>query len=246
MLKRSLLILVLSTSSLGVWGQSAVREPGTSYEAYVSNLKETAPSPYSTARTFKEDNFEGVTPWPMDKLQPWFEMMRNERYLSARRPANFKRRLTWLYPQDGCYARAGAGIKHLIDGGVPGPKKIFAFGDLETKTPYSKRGKVSWWYHVAPVVDVEGRRYVLDPSVEAGHPLTIQEWVTAIADSDDVKFVKVAICEAGAYWPKSKCANTVVGTTGESGVKEYLSAEWDNLVKLGMDPEALLGDAPPW
>lgn len=228
------------------FAQSAQRFPGTSYRSYLPVVEGKYVSAWSSARRYKEDTFTGVTSWPAASLQDWFVKLRDERFLKWHRRADFPRRLTWLYPQDGCFARADAGIKFLGDAGLPKPKKIFAFGDLAAATPYARSGKVSWWYHVAPVVDVDGVRYVLDPSVEAKRPLTVKEWIVAIAEPDDVADVKVSVCEAGAVYPKSVCNDTEQGNDGVIEEAEYEDYEWDNLKALKLDPEALLGENPPW
>jgi hypothetical protein len=58
--------------------------------------------------------------------------------------------------------------------------------------------------------------------------------------------IKVAICESGTYGPKSNCSNNYVGTSGISSQNNYLNKEWDQLLRMGRNPTALLGVNPPW
>jgi hypothetical protein len=87
--------------------------------------------------------------------------------------------IAFNYPIDGCYARA-----HIMNDRIAArygvtPNKVWAFGDLNVATtgPY---GNVNWWYHVAPVVNVQRadgtvQPMVIDPSIAPG-PITIDRW----------------------------------------------------------------------
>ena len=59
--------------------------------------------------------------------------------------------------------------------------KIFVEGDLKVTTKNAPQGYVEWWYHVAPIVMIEGNDHkrhmvVIDPSI-FDHPVTPDEWI---------------------------------------------------------------------
>jgi hypothetical protein len=89
--------------------------------------------------------------------------------------------IPFLYARDGCYARAHQMCRLIIaDGDEPG--KIWNFGHLTVKTPNEPRCEVSWWFHVAPVLQVDTagplgpQLYIVDPSLFPG-PVPVQNWV---------------------------------------------------------------------
>lgn len=93
------------------------------------------------------------------------------------------------YPPDGCYARAHMMSQHLTSLGYSN-EKVFAVstkaGGLNVATdnaPDAGPGvvpSVTWWYHVAPIVNVtmaDGSvvQHVMDPSMTSG-PVPISTW----------------------------------------------------------------------
>lgn len=66
-----------------------------------------------------------------------FRSLRDARWLTMPGMRDFKRRSSWLYPDDGCFARAALGGQKLESWDYPRPKKLFIFGDLEVKTANS-------------------------------------------------------------------------------------------------------------
>lgn len=89
-----------------------------------------------------------------------------------------KQKIPFGYPEDGCYARAHRMSIFLDMKGITSGK-VFIEGDLNVKTKNSPKGEVSWWFHVAPVVNVRknGQEipYVFDPSI-FDRPVPVQEW----------------------------------------------------------------------
>lgn len=242
-------MIISLLASFSVFAQdSAQRKENVSWREYAAkaapvNDKSFTQSALSAARPFKADDYENVTPWSSADLDDNFAKMRDDRFVNWPRDRDFLRRLTWLYPADGCYARAAMANRHLDEAGIAVPKKIFAFGDLKVETAYDEDGAVTWWYHVAQIVDVGGVRYVLDPAINPKSPMKVEDWISAMGD---IKEIEVAVCEAGTYVPRSNCATTSVGTSGTSALTSLLSKEWNNLKNLDLDPAKLLGDAPPW
>jgi len=86
------------------------------------------------------------------------------------------------YSADGCYARAHKMSRMLERRGVI-TGKAFVEGNLNVESPLM--GRISWWYHVAPVVLVkkDGKEvpYVIDPSL-FNKPIPFDEWRDFMTD----------------------------------------------------------------
>lgn len=178
------------------------------------------------------------------KLLSYFTYFRNERFLTAEDPG-FKRRISWLYPDDGCFARAQMVIKLSTQSQNVLPGKIFAFGRLRVQTNNHPKGEVRWWYHVAPIARVNNQVYVLDPSLSPKAPLEIYDWLSIMSKSP--MGLQVSFCDSLSYTPYSKCngssENFQVATSAQ---KKYLSYEWKRLIDLNRSPQDELGINPPW
>jgi hypothetical protein len=179
-------------------------------------------------------------------LQTAFARLRDYQFIESVTHPEFRRRSTWLYPDDGCFARADLAVQNLANWNYPGVGKVFVFGELTVETENSPTGEVSWWFHVAPVTKIKDQLYVLDPAVEPAEPLELADWLGRI--SPDSAELLVNLCQPTAYSPYSRC-----GTAGEADLdrsindqQKYLDPEWDRLVELGRSPAEELGDHPPW
>jgi hypothetical protein len=235
---------------------SAVREPGVSYEIYKSRAHSLAQSkvetaqgdaPVDRARTFKDRDALEIMSWPSrGELQSQFERVRDTRWIVDADHPSFLRRPSWMYPDDGCYARAAMANRMFAKWNQPVPNKIFAFGNLTVKTDNSAQGSVSWWYHVAPIVKVEGEAYVLDPSIEPERPLVLREWLNRMGQAPEQ--IEIAVCGSGSYSPYDQCQRDTDGeeTSALQDQKRFLSAEWFRLEELRRRPLEELGDNPPW
>lgn len=183
-------------------------------------------------------------------LQKLFETYRDLRYLADPDDETFLRRLSWMYPDDGCFLRAELFGRLLEIEKNPAISKIFVFGDLSAPTPNHPRGLVRWWYHVAPLYRVGDVAWVLDPSVEPLRPLTIAEWGQRVGDhgSQGQTSLGWSVCAGHAVDPFSDCLNPRVEeeTTVKSWISNYLHAERSRVVELGRAPNEVLGDFPPW
>jgi hypothetical protein len=237
------------------------RNPGETFESalqrYLDNaekndqilsraIKKTAIGSAKSYRSGVDDS--NIPEWPhsIEKLQEAFELVRDDRrYFEEVRP-NFARRATWLYPEDGCYARAAHSARSLTDHGFQSPGQVFAFGRLRIKTPFKRRGKVYWWYHVAAGYRLNNKVYVLDPSVDWHRPLPLYTWLNKISRTP--LDTKVSLCESRTYAPRFFCSGSkgVSNSTAERHLKRLLPLEWKQLKKMGFSPTRLLGDEPPW
>ncbi len=175
-----------------------------------------------------------------------FELVRDSRFLRHDGMPDFLRRSSWLYPDDGCYARAAMMGKLLEAADFARPKKVFIFGDLKVKTANSPDGAVGWWYHVAPIVTVGEASYVLDPAIDPLKPLPLDAWVKTMGE--DAATVKLAVCSEHSYAPSSVCAQAPAEAEAdaEKDQRSVLPLEWDRVEKLGRNPREVLGDNPPW
>jgi hypothetical protein len=178
-------------------------------------------------------------------LESEFNYVRDTRFIHTSDPG-FPRRLTWLYPDDGCYARAEMAKRKLVEHHQVAPKKVFVFGDLMASTPNTADGSITWWYHVAAIYRVGMTAYVFDPSIEPRHPMTLEDWNAAVGGNQNS--VQFALCAPNAFDPDSDC-NTpkeVAGDTIATAQRSFLSPEWRRLQDLHRDPKKELGEFPPW
>lgn len=178
-------------------------------------------------------------------LENEFKYIRDTRFITAYDP-RFPRRLTWLYPDDGCYARAEMAKVALVDHHFPAPKKIFVFGDLRAQSKNSPTGSVTWWYHVAVTYRVGQQVYILDPALEPYRLLTLSEWNRLVGGNQTR--LQYSICSQAAYDPASNCSSSKPLSLEKALEEqiEFLEYEWDRLLELNRIPEEELGNLPPW
>jgi hypothetical protein len=192
-------------------------------------------------------NFSSVPQASLKQIQELFDRARDIRFMRDGDHNNFSRRTTWLFPDDGCYARAGLIIQHAIDWNFIVPSKIFAFGNLAVKTSNTPSGYASWWYHVAVIIRSEDSKlWVLDPSIQMDAPILVDDWVSAM--SKDKNSIGVSACSSFTYGPYSSCfhANQSDNSAALQDDERFLNAEWNRQISLHRDPIRVLGDFPPW
>jgi uncharacterized protein (UPF0216 family) len=93
--------------------------------------------------------------------------------------------IPFLYPDDGCWARAHEMCRLMIKHLGLRPNKVWIYGDLHVDTKNNPICSVSWRWHVAPTLCVRYRRYgwllgerkmmVIDPSLFFG-PVDEATW----------------------------------------------------------------------
>ena len=98
-----------------------------------------------------QTDYHPIPYWPgtYEELLKVFRHIRDERRYFDRSHPELIRRALWLYPRDGCFARAAHTAMSIERLGTERPGKVFAFGHLSMKTPYVSRGWIFWSYHVA-------------------------------------------------------------------------------------------------
>lgn len=175
-----------------------------------------------------------------------FHLVRDSRFLATKNNPDFLRRITWLYPDEGCFARAALGGIKADDADVTRPAKIFAFGRLQVKTPFSPEGSVSWWFHVALVIGYMGDYYVIDPAIDQHAPMPVYEWYETM--SYDTRKLTGVVCNQYTYSALDDCFNATSKSDAraESDESSFLDDEWQRVKALGFDPNLILGESPPW
>lgn len=256
----SLLLLIVFQNISFASGLSAIRKPGESYnearyrqyfkKSLEFSYRQTSKSGYTSAERAKKSlvNLDTTTITDVGsfaELEKQFLYIRDSRFIKTDRP-EFPRRITWLYPDDGCYARAELAKFELTKNNFQEPKKIFAFGNLEAISNNSPYGSVNWWYHVAITYRVAQDVYVFDPALEPSRPLKLSEWNEAVGGSES--FVDYSVCSSNTYDPSSDCYNPAPMSYEDAvhAQKMFLDPEWWRVIELDRNPEEELGNNPPW
>jgi len=99
--------------------------------------------------------------------------------------------IPFLYPDDGCWARAHEMYRLMLLQGVTS-KKVWIYGSLHVSTKNNPYCQVFWGWHVAPTVCVRGlglfgwlfrKEKVIDPALFSG-PVTKDVWKSAQGDAN--------------------------------------------------------------
>ncbi len=215
--------------------------------ASLNRNSDPSTSVYATAKPVEQVTFEQVPEWDeatLGSLQAQFERIRNVRFIEDPEDATFQRRSSWLYPDDGCFARASLAIQNLGLTTISVPK-VFVFGSLKVNTTNHPRGYVTWWYHVVPIVRLNGEPWILDPAVESQHPMKLSDWLSAV--NVDGGNLQIAICQGDTLHPFDVCWSSAPQDGAALDLqKYYLRAERRRLNDMGRDVARELGDFPPW
>lgn len=245
-------IATSSVASASAYAPSARRAPDQDYRSiikfYESRLEQDATtaskSALSSAVPLADLDRAQMPNWPeTENFELYFQNIRDERFITLN--ANFPRRSTWLYPDDGCYARAALSSVRTTAQKLPAPGRVFVFGNLSVETVNSESGSVSWWYHVVIGYRIGEEVFVIDPAIEPKNPLKLEDWLGRMGNTERMK---VAFCSEGAYEPYSKCqgGHPLSFESALSGQTPFLRLEWDRIEDLGRDAASELGETPPW
>ncbi len=244
---------VLSAQQVPVDEFSAVRAPTEDWlkRARLSelHLARASWSVRSHAQPYRADlNISQLPEWPYSNRQllEAFQAARDERvYVQKGYPA-FPRRATWLFPYDGCWVRAASAAQSIERLGRIRPGKIFVFGPLRFRTRFDSKGIVYWWYHVAAAYRIGNEAVVLDPTVDPHNVLTMHDWISRM--TKDPRNTKVSVCDTYSYSTGSRC---IGGSNRQERwlpgqIQSYMRKERIEVREVGLNPEAVLGDNPPW
>lgn len=213
-----------------------------------------AGSVYDNRTTVANLNFADVPTWSDADILAQFPLTRDKRYMTVSSNPSFQRRISWMYPDDGCFARAEQFNVQVAQAGKTKAYKLFAMGDLRVYTDNSPDGVVYWGWHVVPVVkNSAGEPIVFDAALSPCKPLPWKTWLLMMASSlshyDDLAAGHgVGLGDPNAYYPIS-LAQGEPSHAQESlthQTQTYLPAEWDRQLALGRNPNVVLGSTPPW
>lgn len=243
-------LLLLSVSVLS-WGSSAVRKPGENWKQKFLSRNRTfnhqifafQDTAYSQAKTLRQIDFVSVPDvGNTENLMTIFKYLRDTRFIQNVQSPKQHRRISWYYPDDGCFVRAELMAAVAEHRNWPKMKKLFAFGNLAVRTRNTQEGMVRWWYHVAPTLRTGQVVWVLDPSISYDRPLTVQQWKAAMSAEEVNGAEQFALCDTHTFDPDSKCSQP--GVVDINGVvnwqKQFSVYEWVRVLELGFDPHSLL------
>jgi hypothetical protein len=179
-------------------------------------------------------------------LNQIFRFIRDTKFMKEPNAQISERRLSWLYPDDGCYTRAGLASYYVDQANLPPTYKFFAFGNLAVKTANSPDGIVRWWYHVVPVYRIGMQAYVIDPAIDSSGPLKVEDWKKDLEAENEVN--QFSVCKPSTVNPDQSCSSArgIPIANLNHDQEEFLQDEWNRLVDLNRDPKSELGDQPPW
>jgi hypothetical protein len=241
----------LTAVAFGNMGLSAVRHPGEDHTlAAERSINSTSMYnvPQRMSKPLRELDLAQIPDvGSYSDMENQFKHVRDLRLVEDTRK-NSMRRLTWLYPDDGCFARAEMAAHILEDNHFTNPKKIFVFGNLRAATKNAPGGFVDWWYHVAVIYRIDKTAYVFDPAINPARPVTLDEWNTAIGGGNGNSRLQYAICDHRTFDPHQDCLQPHALGVEEalSEQRMFLYPEWERLLQLHRNPEKELGDFPPW
>ncbi len=204
-------------------------------------------SAWGMAQSFEKLDFSQVADvGSLEKLNHLFIYIRDSKFISKLPLPLTERRLSWLFPDDGCYIRAEMVSLFTKQQNLPETYKFFGFGDLAVKSANHPDGVVRWWYHVVPIYRVGNQPYVIDPSIDPKAPMTAEAWKAAMEVERPAE--KFSICQPRTVGPEESCTHSR-GQSYEHTIRtqiNFLDYEWLRLQNLGRNPQVELGDNPPW
>jgi hypothetical protein len=189
-------------------------------------------------------NFSRVPSWSKLTATDFFFMVRDERWLHQVGKPFFERRISWLYPDEGCEARAEIVCYRAKQSLLTKPYKLFANGRMRPKTTNHVDRVVTWGVHVAPVVknSATGTPYLFDPVLDPTRMLTYTSWLQLLRPEGPLV---VAVEDPSKYSPLAQSPKDIDDALDEMQ-NIYLVEEWLRQRDLGRDPNQVLGDNPPW
>lgn len=210
-------------------------------------------SVYKSRSPYEHLDVQSIQAWDSyEQVLKYFLLIRDTRFIQDPQVKGALRRISWMFPDFCCNARALLAIEFLRKfKDLPLPNKLFIFGDrhrydnFSIESEFSQYGGVAWVDHVALTVRVGAQVYVLDPSVEITRPLKLDEWISAL--THDKSNVSLSACHPDAFEPRSPCHEPRGELeTALKHQNKCLKLERKRVKILGLDPNAVLFDYPPW
>lgn len=196
-------------------------------------------SAYNIRKPITNQNWNEIPEWgSYQKLLQAFKTVQNQRIYNDTEIQFFLRRITWLYPDDGCFQRAAHIAIQLNLLALPKVKQLFVFNHITN----------NWTYHVAPVARVNGQVYVLDPAMNPNEPIALWNWLKLFTDSS--ANILSSLCDETTWDPNGNCQHYSfdVNDKDENKSLQQWREEFQVLEreKLGLNADSLLGENPPW
>ena len=207
--------------------------------------------------SFAELDLSGLPQWTWWEAEEAFNLIRDSRIFSDPAPerGGFFRRLSWLYPVDGCFIRAHMMPRALAGRGLPELRQIFLFGgDMLARSHWAPGfpDGIPWVYHVTAIISIDGEPWIIDPALFSDGLLTLRQWVALfVTNPSDLK---ASICHGETLSPANPCLEPArderipdyESYSDMDWLNQFLIAEADNVGQMGFEPMVILGDSPPW
>ncbi len=148
--------------------------------------------------------------------------------------------IPFLYPDDGCWARAHEMCRLMIAAGVT-PRNVWIFGSLHANTRNNPNCQVFWGWHVAPTLCIKRKRFgpieetVIDPSLFTG-PVSKPTWKGVQGDPN----AQLKASDASAYFHASLPFQPKTDPTYTQTVQDL------NLYRLKLKNRSLQFGPPPY
>jgi hypothetical protein len=206
-----------------------------------------------TKSVWSQVNWSVVPTWSDADILAQYPLQRDVRYMTGTNNPGVSRRISWMYPDDGCFARAEQFNAKVAAAGKTRPYKLFAFGSLRVYSSNSSE-TVTWGWHVVPVVRrTTGEVIVFDAALNPCRPINWKEWLSFMVDDVNVfntagSGFAISLASPTAYGPFD-LKNGEPSHEAESLVDQqtrFLNYEWDRQVALGRDPNVVFGPNPLW
>lgn len=212
----------------------------------------------------------GVPQWTDAEIMAHFATSRSDRYLEQSTVPGYPRRISWLFPDNGCFARAEQVIGMETDPARK-PFKLWALdtsgmNQLEVITDNHPSGQVNWTWHVVPLVlNSANQPIVFDAALNPCGPLFWEDWLALMVGGNASLFddtaspFRVVVSDYNAYVPGHEIFDQSPGHAdhlADSYVEleddsdpwyRFLYEEWERQVTdLSRDSEEMFGDDPVW
>lgn len=212
---------------------------------------------YSLKKTARENkkpinqlDFSKIPIWSKKQIEDGFALIRDTKFLDCSNVNKAKRRIPWLYVENGCFLKSSLAKDLLKEYNYPKISKFFIFGSFNFDTKWTKKGFVTYKDHNALCVKTENEVYLLDPSVCYEKALSLNEWISKLLENSQIKDVEGSICSSLCFSHNSNCDE--LNEKNEVGIRsglpysklfftvEFLSKEFKQIIDLGHNPKHLL------
>lgn len=188
-----------------------------------------------------------VSPWSGGDLSSFKETVfpaALDHFLAWRHDdgAIYQRKIPWLFFENGCFARAEALNRHLVQSYRQSPLQKFFIIFPEPEDPAAPY--VS--FHVTNVARIGNEAWIVDPSVDASGPIALPHYLDMLAGSAEQREqLKIAVCSPDTFYDTNSCTDPKPYDADllRSLTTGLLDTEWQQVVDAGLDPfEILVND----